>query len=51
MMPMIPDVLKQNKDQWTFSEEEPWKPVAKENASEETRNAISEFIAEIQDNR
>lgn len=44
MLLRIPDILKQNKDQWYFSDKEPWKPVAKENASEEVKEAISDFV-------
>ena len=43
----IPDILKKRRDEWAFSEEEPWKPVAKENASDEVKAAIEEFLAEV----
>ena len=45
MMPVFPDVLKKHKDQWTFSEEEPWKPVAKPDASDEVKEAIEMFLS------
>lgn len=48
MLVRIPDILKENKDSWHFSEEEPWKPVANENASDEVKKAISEFVEEVQ---
>ena len=48
MMIMIPDILKKRRDEWAFSEEEPWKPVAKENASAEVKEAIEEFLAEAE---
>ena len=46
MLPIIPDVLKKNKGQWTFSDNEPWKPVANDTASDEVKKAIDEFVAE-----
>jgi len=45
-MVMIPDILKKRRDEWAFSEEEPWKPEAKDNASDEVKKAIEEFLAE-----
>ena len=45
-MVVFPDILKKNRDAWHFSEDEPWKPVANEGASEEIKKAIEEFIAD-----
>lgn len=45
MMPVFPEILKKNMDQWAFSEEEPWKPVAKPDASAEVKAAIEEFLS------
>ena len=47
MQVAFPDILKKNRDAWTFSEEDPWKPVANEGASDEVKKAISDFIAEM----
>lgn len=47
MIPVFPEVLKEKRDEWSFSESEPWKPVAKENASAEVKEAINEFTAEV----
>lgn len=49
MLAVLPDILKKNKGAWHFSEEEPWKPVANENASEEIKEAIAEFISTVSD--
>lgn len=43
----FPDILKKNRDAWSFSEEEPWKPVANENAPDEVKKAVSDFVAEV----
>lgn len=47
MMPVFPEVLKKHKDQWAFSEEEPWKPVAKDGSSDEVKRAIEEFLSTV----
>lgn len=49
MLAVLPDILKKNKGAWHFSEEEPWKPVANENATEEIKEAIAEFISIVSD--
>lgn len=43
----FPDILKQNRGSWGFSDEEPWKPVANEDASDEVKKAISDFVADV----
>ena len=47
MIPVFPEVLKERPGEWSFSETEPWKPVANENASDEVKAAIDEFIADV----
>ena len=47
MQVVFPDILKKNKNEWSFSDDEPWKPVAKDDASDEVKKAIAEFISEI----
>jgi len=44
MIPLFPDILHERKDEWRFSETEPWKPVANPNASDEVTAAISAFL-------
>lgn len=48
MMPVFPEILKKNMDQWAFSEEEPWKPVAKPGSSDEVREAIEDFVSTVE---
>ena len=48
MLVPIPDILKNNKDAWYFSETEPWKPIAKDTASNEVKKAITDFVNTIQ---
>lgn len=47
MQVVFPDILKKNKNEWSFSDDEPWKPVANDDASDEVKKAIAEFISEI----
>ncbi|MBQ3055528.1 MAG: hypothetical protein IJC88_05430 [Oscillospiraceae bacterium] len=48
MLPLLPDILHKRQDEWHFSETEHWKPVANPDASDEVRQAICDFLAELE---
>ena len=45
-MPIIPEILRERKNEWHFSAAEPWKPEADDGASDEVQQAIYDFLSE-----
>lgn len=49
-MVALPAILhkEEYKDTWTFDELEPWKPIAKPDAPKPVKEAIEEWVAELE---